>query len=114
MKVSRVTGPDLEAPLTRRMRNAAATTSSLLLVIISACGTTASSPATSAEGSADAPQASVEEIPEEEFRRVGIHSERGDISLLQILQMYADHAEAHAKQIRRVRDAFKASKSNKV
>lgn len=67
MKVSRVTAPDLEAPLTRRMRNAAATTSSLLLVIISACGTTASSPATSAEGSADAPQASVEEIPEEEF-----------------------------------------------
>jgi hypothetical protein len=52
------------------MRDAATTSASLLLVLISACGTTARSPATSAEGSASASQTSVEEIPDEEFADV--------------------------------------------
>jgi hypothetical protein len=49
-------------------------------------------------------------LPEAAFERVGIHQERGELSLLAMLGIYARHAEKHAEQIRRVRAAFKESR----
>ena len=41
------------------------------------------------------------------FERVGTHSERGRLTLLDLVQIYADHAEGHARQIRANREAFR-------
>jgi hypothetical protein len=53
----------------------------------------------------------LKDLPPEAFDRKGMHSERGELSLLELLQIYANHAEKHALQIRRVRDAWKAAKA---
>jgi hypothetical protein len=50
-------------------------------------------------------------LPEEAFARTGTHSERGPMTLKDLLQMYAEHAEGHARQIRDTREAYKASKA---
>lgn len=50
-------------------------------------------------------------IAPEAFARTGNHTERGVISLLDLAKLVAAHAESHAVQIRRVRDAFKAAKA---
>jgi hypothetical protein len=46
-------------------------------------------------------------LPEEAFQRPGTHSERGQITLLDLLRIYTEHAENHSRQIRTVRDAYK-------
>lgn len=51
------------------------------------------------------------ELPEIAFGRVCKHSERGALTLLELLRTYALHAEAHAKQLRETRAAFKNSKA---
>jgi len=43
--------------------------------------------------------------------RTGIHSERGAVSLYELLGIYTEHAEKHARQIRAARDAYKASRA---
>ena len=48
--------------------------------------------------------------PEAAFERVGQHSERGPMSLLDLLRIYSQHAEKHAEQIRAVRSAYKESR----
>ena len=53
----------------------------------------------------------LKELPEEAFSRVGNHSERGRITLLQMLRGYAEHAENHATQLRARRAEFKAAKA---
>ena len=50
-------------------------------------------------------------IPPEAFERTGNHTERGSITLLDLLKVLAAHPESHAQQIARVRDEFKARKS---
>ncbi len=45
--------------------------------------------------------------PEEAFARAGMHSERGRQTLLEMLDLYAHHAESHAAQILDVRRKFK-------
>jgi len=50
-------------------------------------------------------------LPEEAFQRQGRHSVRGPVSLLDMLRVYARHAEQHAEQIRAVRSAYRESKS---
>jgi hypothetical protein len=50
-------------------------------------------------------------LPEEMFERQGTHSVRGRVSLLDMLRVYARHAEQHAEQIRAVRAAYKEYKS---
>jgi hypothetical protein len=50
-------------------------------------------------------------LPEAAFERTGIHQERGELTLLALLGIYARHAEKHAEQIRRVRAAYKESRS---
>jgi DinB superfamily len=53
----------------------------------------------------------LKELPEETFERKGVHSERGEMTLVQLLEIYARHAEKHAEQIRNVRAAFKQAKA---
>lgn len=52
----------------------------------------------------------LKDLPEDVYSRGGIHSVRGRLTLLDLLRIYAGHAEKHAMQIRRVREAWKAAK----
>ena len=45
------------------------------------------------------------------FDRVGLHSERGPLTLKQLLQGYAEHAENHAAQLRARRAEYKTFKA---
>jgi hypothetical protein len=47
----------------------------------------------------------------EAFQRTGNHTKRGVVSLLDQVKIFANHPESHAQQIRRVRDAFKAKRT---
>jgi hypothetical protein len=53
----------------------------------------------------------LKQLPESAFDRAGIHSERGRLTLKQLLQGYAEHAESHAAQMRARRAEFKAFKA---
>jgi hypothetical protein len=53
----------------------------------------------------------LKELPETAFDRAGIHSERGRLTLKQLLLGYAEHAESHVAQLRTRRAEFKASKA---
>lgn len=53
----------------------------------------------------------LKELPESTFDRTGIHSERGPVTLRDLLRAGAEHAENHAVQMRNVRAAFKAAKT---
>jgi hypothetical protein len=50
-------------------------------------------------------------LPESAFERKGTHSERGPVSLFQLLQSDADHVETHAKQLQSVREQYKSFKN---
>jgi len=52
-------------------------------------------------------------LPESAFERKGVHSERGPLSLRQLLDNYADHAESHGRQMQAIRDEFKRVKGKK-
>lgn len=52
----------------------------------------------------------LKELPPETFARSGTHLHRGVMSLLDLLRLFAEHAEHHAVQIRGVRAAYKASR----
>jgi hypothetical protein len=51
--------------------------------------------------------------PEEAWTRVGNHSERGPLTLQQLVEGYAGHAESHARQIQTVREEYKKAKGKK-
>ena len=53
----------------------------------------------------------LKDLPEETYSRTGNHLKRGVMSLLDLLRLFAEHAEAHAAQIRQVRGAYKASRA---
>jgi hypothetical protein len=53
----------------------------------------------------------LKEVPEAAFARTGIHSERGPLTLKQLLLGYAEHAENHAAQLRTRRAEYKAFKA---
>jgi hypothetical protein len=53
----------------------------------------------------------LKEVPEATWARTGVHSQLGPLTLLELLRIYAEHAEGHTRQIRRVRDAWKAKKA---
>src|SRR5579864_596475 len=53
----------------------------------------------------------LKELPPSAFEREGLHSERGPLSLKQLLQLMAEHAENHAAQMRTRRAEFKAQKA---
>lgn len=53
----------------------------------------------------------LKDLPEAAYERVATHSERGRLTLLDLLRTYAEHAENHVVQIRDVRAAYKASRT---
>ena len=53
----------------------------------------------------------IKDLPESAFDRAGIHSDRGRMTLRQLVQLIAEHAENHAAQLRARRAEFKAFKA---
>ncbi len=49
-------------------------------------------------------------LPEPAFERFGNHTENGRMTLLQLLEGYAGHAESHARQLQEIREAYKKKK----
>jgi DinB superfamily len=56
----------------------------------------------------------LKDLPEETFARTGTHTERGSVSLLQLVTVAAEHAEHHAMQLRGVRAAYKEHRAKTV
>lgn len=52
-------------------------------------------------------------LPDSTFERTGMHTERGEVSLHQLLEIYANHAESHARQIQAIREEYKKAKGKK-
>ncbi len=52
-------------------------------------------------------------LPPEAFDRAGNHSENGRVTLLQLLEGYAGHAESHAKQLQSIREEYQKLKGKK-
>ena len=52
-------------------------------------------------------------LPESAFERTGVHAERGPLTLRQLLEIYAGHAESHARQMQAIRDEYKKAKGKK-
>jgi DinB superfamily len=53
----------------------------------------------------------LKDLAEAAFERAGVHSERGRITLRQLVQLIAEHAESHAAQLRSRRAEFKTFKA---
>jgi len=49
----------------------------------------------------------LKDLPPETFERKGTHNERGVVTLRELVQTMAEHAESHARQIRQAREAYK-------
>jgi len=56
----------------------------------------------------------LKELPEAAYARKGTHSERGPITLLNVVETMASHAESHARQIAEVRAQFKQGKQQRA
>ncbi|MBI4875072.1 MAG: DinB family protein [Acidobacteria bacterium] len=56
----------------------------------------------------------LKDVPEPACERIGTHSERGRVTLRDMLETYAKHAEGHAAQIRAVREQYKAERAGKA
>lgn len=52
----------------------------------------------------------LKELPAAAFDRAGNHTERGRLTLAEMLEGYAEHAESHARQMQEIREAYKKSK----
>jgi hypothetical protein len=52
-------------------------------------------------------------LPEAAFERTGVHSERGAVSLGQMLNTFSEHVESHARQMQSIRDEYKKVKGKK-
>src|ERR1041384_773183 len=46
-------------------------------------------------------------LPDSAFARTGNHTEMGTVTLLQLVEGYAQHAEAHARQMQQIREEYK-------
>src|ERR1700680_635978 len=53
----------------------------------------------------------LQELPDADLDRVGLHSERGPLTLKRLTQLIAEHAESHAAQLRARRAAYKTFKA---
>ena|SRR5579863_2502275 len=51
--------------------------------------------------------------PEPAFERLGVHPERGPISLRELVDSRASHVERHAQQMQSIRDEYKKVKGKK-
>ncbi len=52
-------------------------------------------------------------LPPAAFERAGNHSQNGPMTLAQMLEGYAQHAEAHARQLQETREEYKRVKGRK-
>ena len=52
-------------------------------------------------------------LPEAAFARTGNHTEMGKVTLLQLVEGYAEHAENHARQLQQMREEYKKAKAKK-
>jgi hypothetical protein len=52
-------------------------------------------------------------VPPEAFARSGNHSQDGPVTLAQMLEGYAQHAESHARQLQETREEYKRLKGKK-
>jgi hypothetical protein len=52
----------------------------------------------------------LKELPASAYERAGNHTETGRLTLRQVLEGFARHAESHARQLQENRDAYKKSK----
>ena len=50
-------------------------------------------------------------LPESVFERAGNHNENGRMTLRQLLEGYAGHAESHARQLQEIRETYKARRA---
>jgi hypothetical protein len=55
----------------------------------------------------------LKELPEAAYARTGNHSERGAITLRFQLELLAEHAESHARQMQAIREEYKKAKGKK-
>jgi len=55
----------------------------------------------------------LKELPETAFARTGQHSERGSMTLRNLLEAMAQHAESHARQMQGIREEYKKIKGKK-
>lgn len=55
----------------------------------------------------------LKELPPAAFDRTGNHTERGRVTLGELLDGYAGHAESHARQMQEIREAYKQAKGKK-
>jgi hypothetical protein len=55
----------------------------------------------------------LKELPESVFQRKGTHSQRGPLTLMQLLETFANHAESHARQMQQIREEYKRQKGKK-
>ncbi|HSR07996.1 MAG TPA: DinB family protein [Bryobacteraceae bacterium] len=53
----------------------------------------------------------LKDLPEDVFARTGQHTKRGPITLLELLRIFAEHAEKHVQQIQAARAAYKEFKA---
>lgn len=53
----------------------------------------------------------LKDLPPETYSRTATHTRRGQMTLLDMLRLFAEHAEKHAMQIRNVRSEYKASRA---
>ncbi len=56
----------------------------------------------------------LKDVPEEAFARAGTHTERGRITLADLLRIYAEHVEGHVKQIQGVRAAYREHRAKQT
>ncbi|HJZ94979.1 MAG TPA: DinB family protein [Candidatus Solibacter sp.] len=54
----------------------------------------------------------LKDMPPAAFERTGNHTERGKISVLNLLEGMAEHAESHARQLQALREAYKSRKKS--
>jgi hypothetical protein len=52
-------------------------------------------------------------LPESAFDRTGNHTQNGPVTLRQMLEGYAGHAESHARQMQEIREEYKKVKGRK-
>jgi hypothetical protein len=55
----------------------------------------------------------LKEVPPAAWDRTGNHTENGPMTLLRLLEGYAEHAESHARQLQEIREAYKLTKGKK-
>ena len=55
----------------------------------------------------------LKEVPPAAWDRTGNHTENGPMTLLRVLEGYAEHAESHARQLQEIREAYKLTKGKK-